>query len=410
MKVFYPWIKELTGIKQDSRELAEVLNQFVFDPELTANPQVLEVKVQANRVADASGHLGFSQEVARILKTKVREPKVVYKKSSVTAKDKLEVLLKDSKLCRRYSAAYLENAKIGASPKWLQEKLLACGLRPINAAVDVMNYVMLEYGQPLHAFDFDKLHPAGAKAQIIVRRAKPGEKITSLEDKHYDLNGTELLICDLEQPLALAGIKGGKVAEISKSTKRIVIEAANFEPVSIRLTAKRLGLKTDASLRFSHNLSPELCPLGMIRALSLLKEIAGAKIYEPIDVYPKKQTKEDIGLDLKKINRIIGAELNLKEVLDVLEKLGFKKKGNKLEVDAVLNPAFLYSRERVNNFGGNSFLEEGKGLRINGSVALPRLLFNGENFAWGLYGDFDLEALLMGKVIKKSPVPEGMFN
>ena len=309
----------MTKIKHSSRELAEALNRFAFDTELTENPEVLEVKVQSNRVSDASGHIGFSEEVARILKTKIARSKPVFKKSPISIEPKLAVTVADKKLCRRYLAAYCEDLKINVSPKWMQQRLAACGLRPINAVVDILNYVMLEYGQPLHAFDYDKLGKAKNQAQIIVRRGKVGEKITSLEDKSYKLIGTELLICDNQQPLALAGIKGGKAVEIHKNTKRIVIEAANFEPVAIRLTAKQLGLKTDASWRFENDLSPELAQVALERSCQLVQEICGGAVAKNfIDIYPGKERPRIVRVTKSEIEKILGVVVPLKEFERIL--------------------------------------------------------------------------------------------
>ena len=202
--------------------------------------------------------------------------------------------------------------------------LIDCGLRPINNVVDIMNYAMLETGQPLHAFDFDKV----GGGQIIVRRAKKGEKITTLDNQVFELNENILVIVN-DSPresavLAIAGIKGGEKAEVDKNTKRIVVEAANFDGVNIYKSSKALKLFTDASSRFSHNLSPELVSLGLSRSGELLKEIIGAKAGQTTDVNFTKPIKKTIKFDLEKFNKFIGLDLDVKTCRKYFERLGFK--------------------------------------------------------------------------------------
>ena len=231
----------------------------------------------------------------------------------------LSVSVQDSDLCPRYVSAYCEDVRITESPKWIKDVLIECGMRPINVVVDIMNYVMLETGQPLHAFDYDKLE--GQK--IVVRRAEKGETITTLDDQHVSLTPDILVIADAKRPLAIAGIKGGKLAEVDKHTKRIVIEAANFDAVSIYKTSRATGILTDASSRFSRTLSPELATLGVIRAKMLLQEIMGMTQKGAIDIYPKKQSKTMLKFDLVACNRFLGTRFDAKTVRTYFELLGF---------------------------------------------------------------------------------------
>ena len=297
MKFSYNWLKDYLDLKLPIEKLAEVLNLYAFETEVSSNNKdILEIKIPANRI-DAYSHLGIAREISNILNLKLKEPKIFYPKSQEKIKDYLQVEILQKKLVRRYSAALAFNIKVSESPKWLKDRLISCGLRPINNIVDLTNYVMLEIGQPLHAFDFDKLADFKNKKTIIVRLSKKGEKITTLENIDYNLAGQELLISDFKKPLALAGIKGGIGPEIDKNTKNIVIEAANFEPLNIRQTSKALNLKTDASLRFENNLDSNLTTIALNRFLTLLSEINQSQIKickDFIDVY---NFKEEIDFD-----------------------------------------------------------------------------------------------------------------
>lgn len=306
MKYSYQWLKDLVGFQQGVREIADVFNRFVFDTEVSGKN--LEIKIQPNRVGDASGHFGVAKELGFVLKKTVRFPKTSYAVSAFKTSDFVELEVGEKNLCRRYTALYAKLPQLGKTPVWLKRRLMACGLRPINAVVDIMNYVMLEIGQPLHAFDFEKLAKTGAgKAKIIVRSSKKGETITTLEDKTYNLTGKELLICDLSGPLAVAGIKGGQRAEIDQKTRAIVVEAANFDAVSIRMTSRNLGIKTDASWRFENFLDPNLTMAAMQRAANLLQEIGAVEIADNfVDFYPKKTLPQNLKLSLAEIEKIIG--------------------------------------------------------------------------------------------------------
>lgn len=309
MKFSYNWLKDYLDLKLPIEKLAEILNLYAFETEfLLKNKDILEIKIPANRI-DAYSHLGIAREISNILNLKLKEPKISYPKSQEKITDYLQVETLQKKLVRRYSAALAFNIKVTESPKWLKERLISCGLRPINNIVDLTNCVMLEIGQPLHAFDFDKLADFKNKKTIITRLAKKGEKITTLENIDYNLTGQELLITDFKKPLALAGIKGGIGSEIDKSTKNIVIEAANFEPLNIRQTSKSLNLKTDASLRFENNLDPNLTTIALNRFLTLLSETNQSQIKickDFIDVYNVKEKPKIILVSPLKISKIAG--------------------------------------------------------------------------------------------------------
>ena len=325
MKFSFPLIKKLVPAIKDKKDLIMKLNFYSFEA-ADAGANTLDISIPPNRFSDAASHWGIALEIAAILnsKLKILNSKQVQNSNSKT-QNFFKVEIQDKKLCPRYSAQYFDDVKIAPSPEWIKKVLLDCGLRPINNVVDIMNYAMLETGQPLHAFDYDKLTTNDKRQKIIiVRRAKKREKITTLDDKTYQLDKNILIIADSKNPLAIAGIKGGKHAEVDKNTKRIVVESANFNGVNIYKASKILKLSTDASLRFSHSISQELTAIGLSRAAQLLSEIARAKTGQIVDVNFVKPRKKIIRFDLDKFNKFIGLNLDIKSCQKYLELLGFK--------------------------------------------------------------------------------------
>lgn len=292
--------------------------------EKAGNDFVLDIKILPNRGADCLSHYGLAREISAIknlpLNLEIEKLKIIEDKTLKT-KNLISVEVRNKTACPRYNARVVAGVKFGPSPKWLRERLEACGLRPINNIVDAANYVMLETGQPLHAFDGDKL--AGKK--IIVRYAKKGEKIITLDEEKYDLDSEVLVIADSEKPLAIAGIKGGKGPGIDSKTKIVVLEAANFNPQLIRATSKKIDLKTDASLRFEHGLDPNLTVLAINRAAGLIQEIAGGKTGQGlVDFYPKKVLPQKIKLNLEYVNNLLGIKISPAEIKNILIRLGLK--------------------------------------------------------------------------------------
>ena len=329
MKFSYSLIKKLVpGLKSKS-ELAEALNMRAFEVEGVSG-DTLEINIQPNRYSDAASHLGIAREAAAILNLKLQIPKISSQMELKQKPENFDVLVRDKDLCPRYTAQYFENVGIKSSPDWMQKILKDCGLRPINNVVDTMNYVMLEVGQPLHAFDADKIKGS----RIIIRKARAGESIISIDGEHYKLEPDTLVIADSDPPAggpqAIAGIKGGKTAEVSAATKRIIVESANFDPVSIYKTSKKLNLVTDASIRFSHGLSPELAIYGLNRTAELLREVVGAEPREIFDSLVKPQPRRVLKFNLQKFNDFIGSELTQKQVDGFLVRLGFKSAGKDL--------------------------------------------------------------------------------
>lgn len=334
MKISYNWLQGLVNKKLPSPgKLAELLTNHSFEVEEVSRAGgdwVLDIDVLPNRAGDCLSHIGIARECAALSgsKLKVKNPKLSSKAKAPKPEDLIQIEVKDKNDCSRYTAAIISGVKVKSSPKRIQEKLRVLGLQPINNVVDILNYVMLETGQPLHAFDLDKV--SGAKIQnskfktITVRRARKGEKIETLDERIYKLDSDILLIADKEGPLAVAGIKGGKRAEIDSKTKNIVIEAANFNPTIIRQASKRLKLRTDASWRFENGIDPNLIDFAQKRVVSLIGEIAGGKAAQGIiDFYPKKVRPQKIKLELNYVESLLGVKIPLKEIKKILKNLGF---------------------------------------------------------------------------------------
>ena len=262
----YNWLQSFFKKKLPRPEkLAELLTMHSFETtshqsSVISHQSVLDIDVLPNRAGDCFSHLGIAREIAAIANLNYRDSISIVKEDKILkAKDYVSIEVKNKEACPRYTARVITDVKVGPSPKWVQERLKVCGLRPINNIVDIANYIMLETGQPLHAFDGQKLE--GNK--IIVRFAKDRERIVTLDEEKYDLDPDILVIADAKKPVAIAGIKGGMIPEIDKKTKIIVLESANFEPRTIRRGSKKLDLKTDASLRFEHGIDPNLTEMAI---------------------------------------------------------------------------------------------------------------------------------------------------
>lgn len=325
MKYSFSLIKKMVPELKSPKDFLEKFNTYGFEVE-SIEGDAVEIKLPANRFADASSHWGIAKEVAAIWNTRVKFPEKF--SVNVPQKGTLAVKVEEPGTCPRYAARRFKIEKNTSSPEWMQETLKTCGLRPINLVVDIMNYVMLEVGEPLHAFDAAKLHGDKEK-KIIIRRAKQGEKIQTIDEHHHTLDKDILVIADHGHPLAIAGIKGGKSSEVAHGTTEIIVEAAYFEPVNIWKSAEKLKLKTDASVRFAHGLHPELVGIGIERASALLRELAGATLLDSAEFYPKKAGVEIIGLDPKRLNSVLGTSLDIKATTSYLKRLGFSVKPGK---------------------------------------------------------------------------------
>jgi len=308
-------------------KLAELLTMHSFEVknlEKIRNDWIFDIDVLSNRAHDCLSHIGLARECAALLNSKFKisdfKPK---EDKKLKVQDFINVEVRDSELCPRYTARGITDIKVGPSPKWLKDKLEAIGQKSINNIVDATNYLMFEMGQPVHAFDYDKVE--GKK--IIVRRAKKGEKIVTLEGEKCDLDNDVLVIADSKEPLALAGIKGGKKAEIDNNTTSILLESANFNLHNIHKSSRQLGITTESSLRFEHGLDPNLASEAMNKLAFLIQKIAGGKITKGmIDVCPKKRTSRKIFISLSKINNLLGTNFTQKTIIKIFKSLQLKAK------------------------------------------------------------------------------------
>lgn len=282
--------------------------------------KILEAELTSNR-GDCLSMLGIAREVSVITGQRLKPPTVNIQETGDKTSDVFAVEIRDKDLCRRYVARVIKNVKIGSSPKWMQDRLSSSGVRPINNVVDVTNYVMLEMGQPLHAFDADKI--SGRK--IIVRKANKGEKIETLDGVVRELNTSDLVIADTKEAVAVAGVMGGANSEVTAETKTIVLESANFNPISVRKTAFRLALRSESSARFEKGLPLELASQAANRAASLLIEVAGGEVLSGrVDIGEKNDEEIKVTLRFDRIKSFLGEDIPVQKAINVLESLGFK--------------------------------------------------------------------------------------
>lgn len=292
----------------------------------------IDIKVLPDRGHDAISHVGMAREI-----TALEGAEIDYAYDDLILSDKKAKDLKisiDEKLCRRYIGAILENVSVKESPRWMKNRLLTSGIRPINNVVDVTNYVMLELGQPMHAFDFEIIGK-----EINVRSAKKGEKIKLLDETQLQLNESDVIIADSKNPIALAGVMGGINSGITNSTTSIILECANFDPVSIRKTRVKYCLPTDAAVRFEKELDPNLAEKAMVRAIELLEHIAGAKFGGIVDAYPKKIKSWKVELDLAYLDNLLGISIKPADCKKILTGLGLKVEIKKEKIIAQI-PTF----------------------------------------------------------------------
>src|SRR5271154_1293029 len=323
MKVVYNWLKQfvdVTASPADLRARLSLAGVAVDSIEETAAGPVLDAEVTANR-PDCLGHLGIAREVSAIyrLPLKPLHPKLKELAEKVADATRVEIAAPD--LCGRFTARVLRGVKVQPSPDWLRQGLEAIGEKSINNVVDVTNYVMFELGHPLHAFDFDKLQ----EHRIVVRRAKPGEQIRTLDGAERTLAKDMCVVADASRAVGIGGVMGGAETEISFSTRNVLIECAWFDPISIRRTSKALGLRSEASYRFERGADPEMAELASQRAAELIQKVAGGELLAGVvDVYPHRAPEKKIELSRKELLRVMGADVPDRDVEAILSALGFQ--------------------------------------------------------------------------------------
>lgn len=278
---------------------------------------VFEYEITSNRV-DCYSVMGIAREAAATFKKKFISPTVKETGNAENVNDYLKVEIKDNDLCKRYTARMVKNIKLAPSPQWLQRRLASVGIRPINNIVDITNFVMEEYGQPMHAFDYKDI--AGKK--IIVKRAGDGEKFVTLDGQERTMDSEILMIYDEDKSIGIAGIMGGDNSKITDEVSTMVFESATFDGTNIRLSAKRLGLRTDASGKFEKGLDPENALAAVNRACTLIEELgAGEVVGGVVDVYPEKVKEKFVKFEPEKINKLLGTEISPEEMIEILSRV-----------------------------------------------------------------------------------------
>ena len=282
---------------------------------------ILDLELTPNRL-DCLSMLGVAHEVAALTGGRVAEPAASYRESGAPAAERVSISIADPDLCRRYTATVIDGVRIGPSPQWLQERLTRAGLRPISNVVDVTNFVMLEYNQPLHAFDL----AAVKDATVVVRRARDGERLVTLDGVERVLNRDHLVIADARDAIGLGGVIGGADSEIGPDTATVLLESANFDPVNNRETARAMGLRTEATLRFEKGLRAELAPRALRRATALIQQVAGgAAAPGMVDVYPDPPASPlSVRLTMGRLRQSLGMEIETGRARAALESLGFE--------------------------------------------------------------------------------------
>ena len=325
MKISYNWLKEFVDIPETPQQLGTRLTNLGMAVDALESQNgdfIFELDIATNR-PDCLSHYGVAREIAASYGTSLKPPKFELHEDTKRASDVFSISIADPDLSARYCGRYIEGVNIGPSPDWLKGRLESVGVRAINNVADVTNYVMFELGQPLHAFDADTI---GGR-QIIVRRAEFDEKLTTLDGIERELNPSMLVIADAQRAIAMAGVMGGAETEISPSTTNVLLESANFDPLSIRKTSRALGLASEASYRFERGANVEMAGYACDRAAALIQALAGGIIYrDVIDVYPRPRNAVTAKLRRDRIEVFLGAPVADATVQQIFERLGFKPK------------------------------------------------------------------------------------
>ncbi len=321
MLISWNWLKQYVPLDMPLSELEERLMMSGLNHEGTeevAGDMAIDLEVTSNR-PDCLGHIGVAREVAVLFGNELTIPAADPREGTTPVDELVKVQIDCADLCRRYTARVIRGVKIGPSPKWLARRLEAVGIAPINNVVDISNYVLMECGQPLHAFDFGKLKGG----EIIVRRPKPGETIEAIDHKIYELGADMCMICDARDPVAIGGVMGGAQTEISPDTADVLVEAAEFDPISIRNTVRSLNLHSESSYRFERRVDSENIDWASRRCCELILELAGGELVRGVvDVGEPVPKREPIVLRFSQLKRVLGIEITPQRVREILVALG----------------------------------------------------------------------------------------
>lgn len=323
MKISYNWLLEYIDFNDGPEAVGEILTHVGYPLEAltkVGDDWMLDIEVTSNR-RDCLGHIGLAREVAAVTGLTVKQPAIDFTVSNQQTSGITSVDNQVPDVCGRYTARVIEDVKVGPSPGWLVNRLATIGLRSVNNVVDITNYVMLEVGQPLHAFDLALLD----EKRVIVRFANKGEQLTTIDHADIALEDGMLVIADAKGPVALAGVMGGADSEVSDNTTNILLEAAHFDPVTIRTTARALTLGSESSYRFERNVSQVELQWASDRAAYLLSDLAGGRVCEGVvESWPNKPSPATITLRLSRLKALVGIEIPVENVLQILDRLGLQ--------------------------------------------------------------------------------------
>ncbi len=321
MKISLNWLTDYVDVSLPTSELADVFKQIGLPVEEvieTDTDIVLDLEVTSNR-GDCLGHLGVARELAAATRKTFRPPQIDDLPTDGKTCELTSIEVLDADLCPRYTARVIRGVKIGPSPTWMVERLEAIGMRSINNVVDATNYVLMEYSQPLHSFDYDKLD----ENRIVVRRANGGEMIVSIDETKCELNDSMLVIADARKPVAIAGVMGGLNTEVTESTVNVLIESAQFDPLSIRRTSRKLQLMSDSNYRFERGVDPVGIDEASLRACQLIVASGGGKVAKGlVDVWEKTHTPAKVAMRPKRCNALLGIEIPPERQEEILAGLG----------------------------------------------------------------------------------------
>jgi len=348
MKISYNWLKAYIPELVEIDKLSDVFNYHLCEVEGVEKigdgekqDSIFDINILPNRAHDLLSHRGVARELASQLNIPFVDPTPMYKipplRQLSAGQTELKIVV-ESNSCRRYMGRIVRNVTVGPSPEWVVSHLESIGQRSINNIVDAANIVMYDCGQPIHAFDLDKI-----SGNIVVRQAREGEEITTLDNKQVKLKPSNLVIADDKNVLAIAGVKGGKVAEVDAGTKNVVIEIANFDPVSVRKTARGINIFTDSAKRFENDLSPELCDFAMLEMSGLLVECGFTDFEEIVDVYTDTTFKEQrkLTFSLYKVSSLLGREISVTEVFNILNRYNISYTEKEGDFEIIVPPLRL---------------------------------------------------------------------
>lgn len=323
MKISLNWVNDYVDAGMDAPHIAQILMDRGFpceSIEQVGDDWVIDVEVTSNR-GDCLGHIGIARELACAAGRPLRLPQVEYPESQTEASQKVSVEIAEPDLCGRYTARIIDGVRVGPSPDWMVRRLDAVGMRSVSNVVDATNYAMLECGQPPHAFDYTKI----AEGRIIVRLARPGETIVSIDGTQCSLSPEMLVITDPKGPVAVAGVMGGLATEVDDRSTTILLEDAHFDPVSIRTTSRRLALPSEASYRFGRIVDISQIDWASRRTAQLIVQISGGTVARGVvDAFPRRPTVIQTAMRLERMRALLGIDVPATQVLSILESLGFQ--------------------------------------------------------------------------------------